>query len=244
MYLPTIQGVIERRILVNYRVEPEVLARVLPAPFRPKLIHGVGMAGVCLIRLREIRPRGFPARVGIGSENAAHRIAVEWDEEGIVREGVYIPRRDSSSTLNTLLGGRVFPGMHHHARFTVTEQGDDFRVALESDDGETRLRIAARLASDLPAASIFGSLPEASEFFERGALGYSATRDPQRFDGLELRSHGWKVEPLAVEAVHSSFFENPAHFPPGSLQFDCALLMRDIDHEWHGRAALCGTAAP
>src|SRR6185295_8688919 len=78
--LPLIRGVIERRILVNYRVDPVVLARILPAPFRPKLHRGHGMVGICLIRMRGIRPRYVPSWLGIASENAAHRTAVEWDE--------------------------------------------------------------------------------------------------------------------------------------------------------------------
>jgi hypothetical protein len=28
----------------------------------------------------------------------------------------------------------------------------------------------------------------------------------------------------------------------GSIEFDCALLMRGIDHEWHGKADLCFAA--
>jgi hypothetical protein len=51
MRLPVIRGVIDRRILVNYRVAPEVLAKTLPPPFRPKLYNGHGVAGICLIRL-------------------------------------------------------------------------------------------------------------------------------------------------------------------------------------------------
>ena len=109
MPFPIIRGVIDRRILVNYRVDPDVLARILPAPFRPKLVNGMGMAGVCLIRLKHIRPRFLPAFLGISSENAAHRIAVEWDQDGEKKEGVFIPRRDTSSWLNTLAGGRLFP---------------------------------------------------------------------------------------------------------------------------------------
>ena len=45
---PIIRGIIDRRILVNFRVDADVLARMLPKPFRPKLVHGMGMAGVCL----------------------------------------------------------------------------------------------------------------------------------------------------------------------------------------------------
>ena len=46
MRIPTIKGVIDRRILVNYRVDPNVLATVLPAPFRPKLVNGHGIGGL------------------------------------------------------------------------------------------------------------------------------------------------------------------------------------------------------
>src|SRR5687767_8524173 len=106
MRLPLIRGVIDRRILVNYRVDPAVLAPTLPPPFRPKLYQGHGMVGICLIRLRSVRPQFLPAWLGISSENAAHRAAVEWDDGGRVREGVYIRRRDTSSRLNALAGGR------------------------------------------------------------------------------------------------------------------------------------------
>src|SRR5215469_685094 len=84
--LPAVAGTIERRILVNFRCRPDVLARILPAPFRPKLINDWGMAGICLIRLGGIRPAFLPAIGGLNSENAAHRIAVEWDDHGINRE--------------------------------------------------------------------------------------------------------------------------------------------------------------
>jgi hypothetical protein len=86
---------------------------------------------------------------------------------------------------------------------------------------------------------VFKSLAEASVFFERGSLGYSATSQTGRFDGLELRSLSWRVEPLAVAHVHSSFFSNEAVFPQGSVRFDCALLMRGIEHEWHAREPMC-----
>jgi hypothetical protein len=60
-----------------------------------------------------------------------------------------------------------------------------------------------------------------------------------RLQPLELCSLNWKVEPLSVERIESSFFEDQGLFPAGSLQFDCALLMRDIQHEWHSQEPLC-----
>jgi hypothetical protein len=242
MRIPVIRGVIDRRILVNYQVDPGILAPLLPAPFRPKLIHGVGMVGICLIRLKNIHPTFLPAWLGISSENAAHRTAVEWDENGTVREGIYIRRRDTSSWLNSLVGGRIFPGMHSHACFTVHEDAEHFAVALRSDDGVTSMSVRGHRAENLPESSVFSSVAEASAFFQAGSLGYSATPDSRRFQGLELRCRNWQVEPLAVEEVHSSFFEDEKLFPKGSIRFDCALLMRQIEHEWHGKDDLCCTA--
>jgi hypothetical protein len=113
-----IHGIIRRRLLVNFRVDPRAIAPLLPPRFAPKLHEGQAVAGICLIRLEEIRPKRFPRVVGF------------------------------------------------------------------------------------------------------------STSDGDRLDGLALRTHEWKVEPLAVDRVYSSFFESlPA-------TFDCALLMRDIAHEW------------
>ena len=236
MRIPVIQGVIGRRILVNYRVDPDRLSRVLPEPFRPKLVDGWGMAGICLIRLREVRPRAFPAAVGVSSENAAHRIAVEWEEQGEAREGVFIHRRDTSSHFNTLAGGRLFPGVHHHATFRSTEGDGRYEVVMESDDGVTSVAVRGTLVEALPASSVFRSVADASGFFERGAVGYSPGRGG-RLDGLELRTADWGVRPLDVESVRSSFFDDRSRFPAGTVQFDCALVMRDVPHEWHSRQA-------
>ena len=41
-----------------------------------------------------------------------------------------------------------------------------------------------------------------------------------------------------MSAVQSSYFDDRAVFPAGSIEFDCALLMRGIEHEWHSEADL------
>jgi hypothetical protein len=239
MRIPTIAGIIDRRMLINYQVDPEVLARLLPAPFEPKLVDGIGMAGICLIRLTKLRPRALPPVMTLGSENAAHRVAVEWTEHGERREGVFIFRRDSASRLNTWLGGRIFPGVHQHARFRVAETDERFQLAMTSDDGRTRIAVDAALASELPASSVFGSLAAASAFFEGGSVGYSPANRPGTYEGIELRTPQWKVEPLAIHTVSSSFFEDARLFPPGSARLDCGLVMRKIEHEWYARGDVC-----
>lgn len=239
--LPTIRGVIERRILANYHIDPDVMQSNLPPPFRPKLVNGYGLAGICLIRLKSIRPRFFPFPWGLGSENAAHRFAVEWDAQGRRHEGVFVPRRDTNSWLNVLAGGSIFPGVHHRAAFVVSESNEQFSVSLKSIDGQTSLSVAGSVSESehLSDTSVFPSISAASDFFQTGSLGYSATNTPGRYDGLELCCSQWKVESMKIDKIQSSFFEDQSRFPRGSVAFDCALLMRDIKHEWRGREDLC-----
>ncbi len=238
MRFPAMRGRIDRRILLNYRVDPERLAAILPAPFRPKLQRGMGVAGICLIRIVELRPRGLPALFGLRSENAAHRAAVEWDGPDGLGEGVYVFRRDSDSRLNACVGGRLFSGHQELASFTVAEESERVSVALVSRDNKVRMSLRGRLASALPPTSIFGDLGEASSFFEAGAIGYSPL-GAGRFEGTELRCRSWKVSALEVEEARSSLFDDPIRFPSGAVSLDHALHMSDIDHEWIDRGELC-----
>ena len=158
----------------------------------------------------------MPPALGINSENAAHRIAVTWEDGAGVHDGVYIPRRDTSSWINRVAGGRIFPGEHNPATFDVRERGDHIHFRMESRDRLIKVELSASVSSDIPSDSCFHSIEEASSFFEGGSIGYSVTADKRRLDGIRLRTEDWKVQPLAVEKVYSSYFADASLFPEGS----------------------------
>jgi hypothetical protein len=229
--IPIIQGVIERRLLINYRITLDVARKVVPQPFRPKCINGFTVAGICLIRLSKIRPLHVPAMFGITSENAAHRFAVEWDENGEIREGVYITRRDTNSRLNAITGGRLFPGFHHYSKFSVAEIDDKIVLDVHSSDG-LKINVIGKLSSSLPDSSVFKDLGQASEFFRGGSTGYSISKVPGMLDGLKLDTKVWEISPFSASQVQSSFYDDRSIFPADSIRFDSVLLMRNIPHTW------------
>lgn len=234
MKIPTLQGIIKRRILVNYRAEPEAIQKILPTQFRPKLHNGAAIAGICLIRLEHIRPKFAPEFVGISSENAAHRIAVLWeDENGETKEGVFIPRRDTDSFINHFVGGTLFPGEHNAADFSVLESANEIDFAMKSRDEKVKVNFKGRISERFPKNSVFSSLADASAFFEKGSLGYSVTKGGKELDGITLQIENWRVEALKLDSIESNFYKNEEMFPKGSIEFDHALLMRNIAHEWH-----------
>jgi hypothetical protein len=136
---------------------------------------------------------------------------------------VYIPRRDSDSLVNRLVGGRLYPGEHHAAMFHVQETSTHLHVAYAARDGSAAVDVQVRVTDALADSVVFADLAEASAFFESGAVGFSATRDPDRFDGLELGTNAWKVEPAEVLGATSSFFDDSSRFPVGSAVLDSAL---------------------
>jgi hypothetical protein len=232
-------GLIDRRLLLNFSADPAVVQRLLPAPFRPKLHAGRAIVGICLIRLSGLRPRWVPRCLGVTSENAAHRIAVAWDENGVERTGVYVLRRDTASRLNVLVGGRLFPGMQRHATFTVQETPEHLAIAVTGAD--VRIDVAGTLVDDWPTGSVFADLATASAFFAEDADGYAVTARADRLDGLRLCCEQWAVRPMRIDRVASSFYDDARVFPPGSIRPDCALVMTGIQHHWERLPPRCCT---
>jgi hypothetical protein len=91
-----------------------------------------------------------------------------------------------------------------------------YEVAFTSDDRSARVAVAVQGADDIPSDSVFGSLAEASGFFQEGSLGYSATRDPALCDGIDLQCTSWSITPAVVEHAESTFFEDEERFPNGA----------------------------
>ena len=95
---------------------------------------------------------------------------------------------------------------------------------------DTGISIDAKETEQFTQNSVFENLEDASSFFEDGELGFSPHKE--KLEGLRLKAYNWKVSPLDVTDVKSSFFSNENLFPKDSIVFDNALLMRNIEHEW------------
>ena len=237
MLTPELDCTIARRLLVNYRVDPDVAAAQVPVPFRPQTVAGWAVAGVCFIALRHLRPAGLPAALGFSSENVAHRFAVEWDDDDGRHVGVYVPRRNSGSRVIAWSGGRVFPGRHDLARFQVDDSGTDLHIEVASRDGTVRLLVTLRTARDM-TGELFSSVDQAIDFFRTAPVGYSPTHGAECFEGVRLLSERWDAEPASVSEMSSSLFDDVSLFPPGTCTLDSALIMRDLPVRWASQGRL------
>ncbi len=226
--IETMDGTIRHRLLVNYAADAAVVAPWLPPGLRPQLVRGLAVVGICVLRLTHLRPAGVPSWLGLSSDAAAHRIAVEWDAPTGPEAGVYVLRRDAAQRAPVLAGGRLFPGVHRRARFTVDERPDRLHVDIHTDDG---VDVGARVGPPREWSSrLFADATEASAFFEGGACGWSPDRRGG-LEGIEMVTDRWAVEPVSV-AARSSFYDDSTRFPTGSIHVDVALLIRDLPVTW------------
>jgi hypothetical protein len=231
--LPLIRGVIARRMLLNFRADADVVQRLLPAPLQVDQQLGHAIVGVCLIRLENLRPQGVPGPFGLSSENMAHRVAIRYPGSDGNRPGVFVWRRETDQRLVELLGGRLFPGVHHHARFQVSESQNHLAMDVTSDDGKADVHFSARVLGEWRHTPSFGSFDEVSEFFRKGDCGFSCSLRGDELEGLQLKMLKWEMVPMEIESQHCAFYADSQRFPAGSLDFDCGLLMRGLPHEWH-----------
>ncbi len=214
MKIPEMHGEIERRLLVTYRMDPEAVSPLLPAPYRPQLVSGFAVAGICMIRLGQLRLRGIKQWGGQRPEDAAHRIAMEFDDPAGVQTGVYIVRRDSNTLNNILAGGCIYPGRHNRSRFKVTETDSDIQLYCRALDASIEFEVHTRTTETFGGSKLFGSLDDAAAFYGAGAP-----------DGDES---AWTIEPAAIVSARSTYFDNRDVFPAGAAVPDCAVVMRPV----------------
>ncbi len=233
-----IEGIIDRRILVNYRIDPHYLKKILPSPFKPRLINGYGLGGICLIRFEKMRPTWLPSIVGTSSENGTHRFCVEWKKNGKLYNGVYVKKRFTNSRLHEFGGEKIFPGRLVFSDFKASEEKGHYSISFKSKNGEYAY-VEAYETHQFPINSLFKTIEEASEDFRKDQIGYSPHKQKNQFKGVKLNTDNWEVSPLCLKNCKSSLFSNLDIFPTGSVEVDHVLLMKNIKHSWENVGAIC-----
>jgi uncharacterized protein YqjF (DUF2071 family) len=230
--LRVFEGVVARRLVVNFRVDPEVAAGLVPAPLEPARLGGAAVAGMSLIRLEQIRPRGLAPIVGLAIENMAHWVAVTAPVEDGRVSAFFVLRRDTESRLVATLGGPLFSAAHHLAQFDVDEDERHLRAKVRTDNGAADVEVEVDWGAAFRGTPCFPSLGAAERFFREFERGFTASETGGLLAAVRLRPSPVRLEPVRLVAARCRYFEDPKRFPEGSVTLDGALGMRSIPYEW------------
>lgn len=223
--LRSAQGRIDTRLLLNAIADPAEVAPRLPDGVRPHGTEGGGtVVGCCLLEIGDLRPRGMPAFVGVRMRAVAHRISTEWDTStGGTEVGVFVPMRHTDSRLASMVGGRLFPGMHQHAAIDLirTPAHLEWKVGEPPFDNGFGLRVRVDTQTPMvdPTPSVCATCVDPT-------LGLSPDHKG-RLEAAHMAPEGRDVRAVHVEELQSTFFDSFVTATPAT-----AYLMEHLGVRW------------
>jgi uncharacterized protein YqjF (DUF2071 family) len=141
-------------MFAHWRVAPELLAPLVPAPLELETFDGTAWLGVAPFVVTELRPRLLPPLPGLAAFREANvRTYVRFRD----RPGVLFLTLEASSRAAVTAARLVYRLPYHHARMGGSRSGDWVRHASDREG----LHVAARFAPGGPhAVSGRGTLEE------------------------------------------------------------------------------------
>jgi uncharacterized protein YqjF (DUF2071 family) len=137
-WLTTVQSEWIEAVSINYAVDPDALAPLLPAPLQPELWKGSAWVQLLVSSLRGMRPQGLGAlgaALGVDFYQASYRAAVRWqDKTGAWRRGGYFVRTETNDPLMRAVGNRLREFSFHDfglAAMAVVRSGVELVVAID-----------------------------------------------------------------------------------------------------------------
>src|SRR5438132_8997738 len=127
----TLVGTIERCWLFVYQT-PAAEARTLVPAALELVKHGdCAFWNIVVCRLRAMRPRGFPAFVGVGYWHVAYRFYVRFQPaSGASDEGLFFARSDCDSRAMAVMGNLLHAFNFHTAEMAVSAEAPLLRLAI------------------------------------------------------------------------------------------------------------------
>ncbi len=224
-----IRGQIERQILFHFRIDPHHACGLLPEQLQPLELGGAALGGFCLSRLTNMRPAFLPPELGVTSEKLTYQLLVtSSQEDGQPAIRPFVLRREITSRLHQLMGSRPDEAPRRWTPIDVEDDGHELQVSLPDPNPLYKLHFVASRATDFPSDSVFNRIQDAAAYFEYGSVGLSNLLEPNEEARFRTENTGWQVVPLQVRQLHVGLFSNHQWFPPGSVQFDSALLARSL----------------
>lgn len=233
---------------INYRVRPEALAALLPAPLEPEVHKGHGWVQVLVSSLRDLRPQGLPALFGTCFYQASYRAAVRYrDAGGAWRRGGYFVRSETNHPVMRAVGNALAEFKFHDfgaADMVMLRDGERLTVGIDPETAFPGGRLVSvvdtRPRAGPPPGSCWSSLDELHEPLVEcyDALGVDAEQGHLYI--LSIDRDPWNARFVRPTSVYSEYFDSGPLGHAGEL--DSVLHLSECRYRWRPlrRVALAG----
>lgn len=164
------------RFIFNFRLEPDTLASLLPAPYlQPQVFNGWSVVSFCVLKLDQVMLSPLPSFLGFKTISCAYRCGV-LDTSGVNPEpSVYITDRNTDLPIISRLGPWVFSDTILMIRPAITQEGDVVTIRVNYPDRQHLFSAEAKL-SGTPGkldSQVFDSIDAFARFMHLGVSSYT-----------------------------------------------------------------------
>ncbi len=228
-------------VSINYAVDPDALAALLPAPLVPELHKGSAWVQVLVSRLREMRPQGTPALLGVSFHQVSYRAAVTYrDAGGDPRRGGYFVRSDTDNAVMRAVGNALQEFKFHAfgaadirlARHSHVLQVDVAPAAGSAPGGRISLSLDTRPRQATPAGSVWASEAELQTPLVECYDAFGVDPAARYVYCLTIDRDAWNARFATPLAVSCEFHET-GPLGGGASRLDSVLhLPRECAYRW------------
>jgi uncharacterized protein YqjF (DUF2071 family) len=219
--------------LVNFRMAPETLARVLPPPLEPDVYRGQAFLSVVIAEMEQMRPAFMPPALGITYQQVVYRAVVRCGDQ----RGVHFLRSDADNPLMVVMGNLLSFFRFHEAR-VVRASGAGLHhfdlVAASGDHADIHATFdVGRGSRAVPASSVFPDIDKAQRFLVELYTAFRPSSDGATMSSVDIERGRWHIRMVDAPRARFDLMDGSHPFPAGSTTLDSVIYVEDIEYLWH-----------
>ena len=242
-WLTSVQTCWVDALSLNYAVDPDALAALLPEPLVPEVHKGTAWVQVLVSKLREMRPQGTPALLGVSFHQVTYRAAVTYrDAGGNVRRGGYFVRSETDNTVMRAVGNALTEFKFHAFGAADITLAKDRKGHLQVDvvpragsansAGRVHVTLDTRAQSRAPAGSVWASEAELQTPLVECYDAFGVDPEARYVYCLTIDRDAWNARFATPVAVSCEYHESGA-LGGGASRLDSVLyLPRECAYRW------------
>ncbi len=202
------QAQMARCFLFVLQTPEKAVASFLPPEINLITRNGFAFWNVVVCRIEGMRPKGFPAWLGVNYWHVAYRLYVrKTTKEGPILEGLYFVRSDCDDRI-LAAAGRILTDFQFNLAKISFEDGAEARIRVESPRAPMEVILDRSEAPVLAEYSAFGSLDEAAR-----ELKYKPRAIIPRADGrvdvvgIVRNEEAWRSRLISARKAEFGFFK-------------------------------------
>ena len=212
-WLTTVQTEWIDALSINYAVQPDRLAQLLPAPLVPELFEGSAWLQVLMSSLRDMRPQGLGSAFGVSFYQVSYRAAVRYQNaEGQWRRGGYFVRSETNHAVMRAVGNTLVEFKFHDfgsAQMLMVRDGDLLTVGVDAEvpGGKLVATVDTRPLDGPPASSVWRSLAHLQEPLVECYDAYGVDRDGGWLYTLTIDRDPWAARFVAAPELYCEYVD-------------------------------------